>query len=136
MKRLLQQLLALLTVVFTSSCNAADKPGRPTVHWLQTKTYSAQSLRFAFDGKQAVERLRKALRAKDDRRADAMELLAIVGDCYLIGRPAKATTELTGFYVHGTTGRIEYRVTKHPPLNYGQRPKDLSYESVEVISEP
>jgi hypothetical protein len=136
MKTILRQALAVFAMLLGTSCQANDGSGRPQIYWQRTKAYAEQASKFKINADDALKQLVQKLQARNDRRANRLMLLVIVNDCYLFGPPEKTTTNLTGFYVDGMTGRIEHRVTDHPAIGYGKRPKAVAYQSIEVIYAP
>jgi hypothetical protein len=70
-----------------------------------------------------------------DRFVDRMPIF-LLGDQYFFTEPRKTEIRLQGFYVDGTTGRIEYRVSDKTVKRGAKQLPDDAFQSIAVIGEP
>ena len=113
----------------------ADMPKQePHVFWPRTSEYINRVKSFPIGESDGLARLVKRLVQNDDQRVKRLALVLLIGDEYLFAVPEKTKTSLTGFYLNAITGGIEYKITDHPSLDYGEAPKgSIVYSSVEKI---
>jgi hypothetical protein len=103
--------------------------------WPGTSAYDEKASTLALSPAAAHSILLDKTATHPDRFVDRTPIF-LLGDQYFLTEPRKTEIRLQGFYVDGTTGRIEYRVSdktvkrgsKHLPVD--------AFESIAIISEP
>lgn len=103
--------------------------------WPGTSAYDEKVATLVLSPAAAHTALVEKTRTHPDRFFDRTPIF-LLGDQYFFAEPHKAEIRLQGFYVDGTTGRIEYRVSDKMVKRGSMKLPDDAFRSTSAISEP
>ncbi|MFN7142020.1 MAG: hypothetical protein ACK4UN_22090 [Limisphaerales bacterium] len=129
MGKIVLTLLLFLTAALTFGCGSLSKQtGADRVFWPDSRAYHKKAKSLPISEQEARRLLREA-----QTGALGGQLLLIVGDEYFFGDLDKTSVQMSGYYVHGKTGRIVYR-RSNTHLRYGtRRASNIVFESEKLI---
>lgn len=127
---------AVLATLLLSNCTTPNV-GRasPRVYWMNTPEYRAQLTKLTLNIKEAQKRFSLVSVSKAYPMQKAWEA-AVVDEWYHFRGPTKADICLSGWYVNGMTGAIQYRMAVHDGLKYRGQPKNFRWTHVEKLYGP
>lgn len=136
MKALSPAFAALLATLLLSNCTTPKVgPASPHVYWMHTPEYRTQLTKLTLNIEEAQKRFSLVLSSKPYPMQKAWEA-AIVDQWYHFRGPTYADTCLSGWYVNGLTGAVQYRMAVHDELKYRGQPRNFRWTHVEQLYGP
>lgn len=127
--------LLFLIVALVIGCSKRGEPPRGlVVTWPGSANYSNKVRGFTISPEAAAKRV-VDVGDKREMLAHDTTPIFIAGDFYVFGMPGKVDTPVSGYYVNGFTGRIEYRKSRVKIPPDATTVLEASFDSIELIRE-
>lgn len=127
----------IFLLCLATPCMGSDAPRgtQDLILWPGTSAYDEKVHKLALSPEAAHNLLVSKTTAHPDHFFDRTPLF-LVGDQYFFTEPRKTEIRLQGFYVNGTTGRIEYRVSDRTVNNGSREMPNDPFRSSTLVNEP